>query len=293
MANLWRQLGLTLALCLNAPGCSTTTIANVTGNGGNDAAVDGAGAKLSSGGTSGVSGGGTGGTPSSGGASGVSGGGAGGTPASGGTSGVSGGGTGGSGGSIGIDGSAGMGAAGGSTGAGGGCTAPGDAGAVKRVFTTSTLYKGDFGVGGTSAFQNAAALCQTRATQACLGGTWKAWVYDGTTDPSLPVNFTHFAGPYMTVAGKTIASSWQDLTDGTLTNPINTDEYGDPVTGAAYAWTALNADATGIAVHCQNWTSKDATFAAKVGSVHSITGSWTNSIFTGCDQPLHLYCFEQ
>ena len=48
--------------------------------------------------------------------------------------------------------------------------------APKRVFVTSTTYKGNLG-----GLAGADAKCQTRANAASLGGTWKAWLSDSTT----------------------------------------------------------------------------------------------------------------
>ena len=91
--------------------------------------------------------------------------------------------------------------------------------AGKRMFVTSLAYTANFG--GAAA---ADASCQSLASAAALGGTWKAWLSTSISSPSS--SFTQASVPYQRVDGTLIANNWADLTDGTLANGVAMDEHG-------------------------------------------------------------------
>ena len=93
---------------------------------------------------------------------------------------------------------------------------------MKRVFVTRERQSGNMG-----GLMGAHALCTRLANDAGLPGQYRAWLSTATTGPS---NFmTHNPGPYVLPGGEMVATSWADLTDGTLLRPIDRDQTGMPV----------------------------------------------------------------
>ena len=163
---------------------------------------------------------------------------------------------------------------------------------TKTVFVTEDFFFGD--LGGVT---GADAKCQTAANNGGLNGTYKAWISVETSSPA--TSFTQSTVPYVTTRGDQVASNWQDLIDGTLTNPINGDEYGSAVPGAD-VWTNTKADGTiyssALTDSCQNFTlSAGYPYTAKVGLASEVDSSWTESGFSfEClFGMMRLYCFQQ
>lgn len=164
---------------------------------------------------------------------------------------------------------------------------------IKRVFITSTRYTSG-NLGGLAGGDN---ICQTRANTAALGGTWKAWLSDNTT--SVASRFIQSSAGYKRIDGITVASSWADLTDGTLQNPIDKDEFGVALpiqTGVTFTGTDINGGSIANR-NCSSWGSS--TGLARGGPVTPTTGStWTNTGFDtacsfGASSGRRLFCFEQ
>lgn len=90
---------------------------------------------------------------------------------------------------------------------------------VAKVFVTATAY--NVAMGGLS---GADSICQSLATSAGYGGNWHAILSDTATSASsrIPFNWSSLER----LDGTTVASSWNDLWDGTLTNAINITETG-------------------------------------------------------------------
>jgi hypothetical protein len=155
----------------------------------------------------------------------------------------------------------------------------------KRVFVTSTTYAGNLG------FSSYDAACQTRANAASLGGTWTAWISSSTVSAASRV--TQHNGPYVLLNGTTVASNWNDLTDGTLTNPINRTEFSLTVAGTVWSNTTISGGIRSASSSCNSWTSSSGAIEGATGSVGQTDGSWTNSGTWWCNQgPFRLYCFE-
>ena len=173
----------------------------------------------------------------------------------------------------------------------------------KNVFVTSQAHNGDFGgISGADSF------CQGLANTAGLSGTYYAWLSDTTTSPSL--RFAQASVPYRLVDGTTIANDWADLTDGTIQNPINKDEYGNAASSSmVFTFTMTNGSAGlfqsptsncyGEDCHCNNWTNPNGQGSPNpgsgVGQTTKTNDDWTDySFYNGCGpngQP--IYCFEQ
>jgi hypothetical protein len=165
------------------------------------------------------------------------------------------------------------------------------AGGPCRVFLSSTRHSGNLGgLGGAD------AICQGLATTAGLPGTYKAWLSDSTS--AAGSRFVPSPGPYQLVNGTTVAATWADLTDGTLLAPINVTETGGDPGGNVVAWTGTLPNGNGpleSTEHCANWSTNAAgnTNRGRVGfSVRSNT-EWTSNGYSGCDETVHLYCFQQ
>jgi len=158
------------------------------------------------------------------------------------------------------------------------------------VFVTSTLHAGAE-LGGVA---NADAICQKRADEACLPGTYLAWLSDGTTWPNQ--RFTSPPGGWQRVDGSSIADSLAQLTDGYLADSINVDEQGTEHAPDGLVWTGTNGTGTtwlgdGGQAHCASWSSSSA--IGRAGRQGSTNGDWTSYELKPCDQALRLYCFGQ
>ncbi|GEM_PF-2127267 len=186
-----------------------------------------------------------------------------------------------------------------------------------RVFATRTTYNGNLG-----GLAGADAKCQTSADARSLGGTWKAWLSDDATSATDRLN--HHQGPHRLLNGTMIATTWGDLTDGTLKSGIDVDEFGRQIPqgpsgeSGVYAWSGSyytgksylggSPDASTGTVenlqfkgrNCQNWSSNDGRFGGVAGSGIGTDFTWSgakldNSSVSSrnCADPASLYCFEQ
>lgn len=157
---------------------------------------------------------------------------------------------------------------------------------IKLVFVTSNTYTGN--LGGLS---GADEKCQQLADNAKLGGTYKAWLSDNTGSPS--TRFNKYDYYYILINGTIIARSWNDLTDGSILAPIDTDENKNLVTD--YAFSNTNPDGgwgTDWDYECENWSAAVGSYA-NIGSTTATNDDWTFYNYVGCSRSSHLYCFEQ
>jgi hypothetical protein len=126
-----------------------------------------------------------------------------------------------------------------------------------------------------------------------------AWL--SSSSSSVASRFTQSSLPYKLVNGTTIANNWADLTDGSIQNPINRDEFGN--TGVApviWTHTTVNGSTatTNTSQNCNNWTQATGgnTLVHCAGSPNMTNGDWTAG-YSGCAYPCSstwaLYCFEQ
>ncbi len=159
---------------------------------------------------------------------------------------------------------------------------------TKYVFVTSTTYQGS--IGGSGGIESADFQCQWRANVANLGGTYRAWLSDGSSNPMM--RFIRNPGDYITPAGVVIANGWHDLTDGTLQNPINTTELGASYNGQIWTATRTMGFFFG-SKDCVNWTSVEPAEIGAVGYSESTDSHWTEDTSVSCKIELPLYCVEQ
>ncbi len=167
--------------------------------------------------------------------------------------------------------------------------------AAQRVFVSSQTYAG----GSLGGLAGADATCQTLATNASLGGMWKAWLSDSHTSAS--ARLTHGAGAYKLVDGTVVANSWAGLTSGTLAHAISLTESGGaaPVGntqcgggGFLTVWTGTAQNGTATFQTCGDWTNTGA--AAVWGLASATDASWTSWCSGGsCAWLSPIYCIEQ
>jgi len=171
----------------------------------------------------------------------------------------------------------------------------------KIVFVSSETYSGNMG-GNAGADAN----CQRLADAALLDGTFKACVSSVAEEPA--TSFSQSTVPYVLVDGTVIADDWIGLTDGSIDNPINLDENGNPgpatdnlggfgFTTVVHTGTSESGFATNPSVQtCSDWTSDLG--GSTWGLYERAAFGWSASIFGGapanlCGLQATIYCFEQ
>src|SRR5262245_41794391 len=180
------------------------------------------------------------------------------------------------------------------------------------MFITSSKHDGNLG-----GLVGADGICNTRAAAAGLVGEYQAWLCDGTIGPRS--RSTHASVPYVGTNGALIAKNWADLTDGTLSNPINRNESGVQVSLGldSLPWSYVRSDgecddATYLSPgsgpcpafqHCKlncaepfraGWTSASPLAQGGKGDVNQTNRFWTDGVTGLCSTPSErLYCIEQ
>lgn len=150
----------------------------------------------------------------------------------------------------------------------------------KRVFVTSASFAGDLGgpAGGD-------AKCASAAAAAGLGGAFRAWLSDATTDALDRI--TH-PGPWFLVdTTSRVFNSKADLVSQPMV-PIIVTETGASLSFGVAVWTGTENDGTTSTATCGNWASTSGT--GRIGQVS--TNAWTSAAFNNCTTPNRLYCFE-
>ena len=170
-------------------------------------------------------------------------------------------------------------------------------GIVKRVFVTSGTHHGNYaGVLGADSF------CQSQASAAALGGTWKA-ILSGITEPEAAINRIGYNWSTLTlIDGTTVVSNAGALWDGSIDNPITLDQYGTSHVGVAvqtntktngwYKNTTSQGD-----YNCYNWTSNSSggnQWNPHIGLTSMVGTQWIDQgLSSYCSTGLRLYCVEQ
>jgi hypothetical protein len=164
-------------------------------------------------------------------------------------------------------------------------------GQCKRVFLSSSAPPSAGKLGGASAVDT---FCQSAADAKQLGGTWRAWLSDGSTTPT--TRFTRANVPYRLLDGTTVASSWTMLAGGfgSLAHAIDVFEDGTTASAAVEVWTGTWTDGDWWGPDCNRWTDDTAGSSANVGLSNSTARGWTSANTQLCNHTdLHVYCFEQ
>jgi cysteine-rich repeat protein len=166
----------------------------------------------------------------------------------------------------------------------------------RLVFTTSSLHTGNLG-----GLVGADMICNMRAQEAGLPGTYMAWISTSRGTPAS--RFVHSTVPYLTTLGVKVADDWADLIDGSLDAPIQTTELMGPspvgtnvcvvnnVPNNRTALTGTLSSGTLNGNNCSDFTSDVGMVG--VGVSTSSTFRWTNCANLDCANTAALYCFQQ
>lgn len=170
----------------------------------------------------------------------------------------------------------------------------GHCGNKRYVFVSSTLRGAVFDLG----IGQANSLCNELAQDAMLPGNYAAWMSTSFESPSeSPVE-----GVFVRTDERIVATSWADLTDGTLLEPINLTEIGDlaeasPACNNAITravWTATSASGEFLSPNCGGWLLNTVFTHGKVGNADATNLSWTASdCNSSCNWLMHIYCVQQ
>lgn len=161
------------------------------------------------------------------------------------------------------------------------------------VFVTSTTFTGGY-LGGLKHADN---LCSQWANKAGLSNPWSftAWLSDSkehARDRIYPGR-----GRYVRVDGTVVAHGAEQFSSGSLLAPINVDEYGQTVIGAAWTGTLPDGTAAPSATHCEDWTNDlYLIMDGYYGLMSAVDGYWTHDPDetnpTSCAKQYRLYCIE-
>ncbi|MFN3827129.1 MAG: tail fiber domain-containing protein [Micavibrio sp.] len=168
-----------------------------------------------------------------------------------------------------------------------------DTAATKRAFVTSTTYNGNLlGVAGAD------AKCQARADAASLGGTWTAMIGDRGSVDSYAINRTSVNwGTLVNMNNETVATSWTDLWDGNVSNPINRDEFNVVTNQSVWTGSTTNGrphdPSSSFNNDCYGWTGNGSGYEnGRFGSSGSTSSTFVTSGTSQCNSSYRLYCVE-
>ncbi len=161
------------------------------------------------------------------------------------------------------------------------------------IFASSVIYQG----GELNGLYGADQRCRMLAALAKLPnfGTYRAWLSDSTT--AAADRLEHHRGRYLLVNGLVVAMDWDDLTDGTLENPINVTELSE-TSDDSRSWTGTLASgqpALGSSF-CFDWTDDASNWDIEEGGsgIRSQTDElWSYFEQLGCGSMAGLHCIEQ
>ena len=160
----------------------------------------------------------------------------------------------------------------------------------KLVFLSAERWNGNLG-----GLAGADAKCASEAAASGKTGTFKAWLSTATVSASS--RLVHSNLPYARPDGIRVAMNWDDLTDGTLLNPIIVTASGLTITSSQDfgAWTNTSTSGgTYSGSDCQGWTATPQFGAMVHGSeLGAVDRFWTQDAQASCTTYRRLYCFEQ
>jgi hypothetical protein len=166
---------------------------------------------------------------------------------------------------------------------------------VKRVFVTASSSSG-----GLAGVVGADSMCQTAATGAALGGSWKA-ILSGVGEAEMAVNRIGYNWSELrTVTGTTVVYApnlWKTATISLL-SPIVVNQNGtNSVTFETYSNTKADGSAYSTVAdgsNCNNWTTGSG--STNVRGLQTVTNSqwiYQPSSPVSCAFAERLYCIEQ
>ncbi len=155
-----------------------------------------------------------------------------------------------------------------------------------KIFVTNDTFNGSL-----DGFRGADFECMSAAAISGLGGMWKAWLSNGTVDAR--TRMVQSPIPYERVDGVRIANNWNDLTDGTLQNPISVNELGRQVDLLGAVWTGTDFAGVSFGPNCDSWHNSLYTAFGESGYHNATDARWTVYSMDHCSYERHLYCVQQ
>ena len=165
----------------------------------------------------------------------------------------------------------------------------------KRMFVTTKQFTGNLKAEGGAAdgLGSGDAICNREAGDARLSGTFRAWLSTSTVAAK---DHVAAVGPWFQVDGTEAFPSASPV-DGPRWFPNVTAE-GKVLFNFDEAWTGTASDGKrsldGSA--CRDWTSDAVGDLGSVGAISS-SSEWTAKVIApttnACNEPAHIYCFEQ
>lgn len=164
-----------------------------------------------------------------------------------------------------------------------------DSNNTAMIFVTSS----NFGGRALGSINNANIQCQNLASRSGFSGTWMAMITDrnfGDLSKRIPWNWGTLRRP----DGAIVATSWDDLWDGTLVNPINVTEAR--TTRSTEVWTGVSHFSGTGSVNSNddvNYWNSAGVDTGRVGSSISTTGPWISGpTLRDGGFSLALYCIS-
>ncbi len=158
---------------------------------------------------------------------------------------------------------------------------------ARRVFITSSVHLGAMG-----GLFGADSICQARADEAGLGGTFMAYMTSSSTGLE---RLEHPAVPFVRLDGVRIADDWNDLSDESIQNTLTIAENRQ-VTGGN-TWTGLQNQGS-FDSDCDEWSFGGhgclmGQPCGGGGESSQIDNHWDGFFVFHCDSAFRLYCVEQ
>lgn len=166
----------------------------------------------------------------------------------------------------------------------------------KRVFVTSNSFSGDLKTagGGTSGLDGADRLCNGAATEAGLGGTWKAWLSDEATNAFDRIVWD---GPWYLLDDRLVFEVRASLRGGPLGGGVLITEIGQAVdtsSSSGWAWTGSDSfGKTTTGLTCAGWTYGGPESFGQGGNVTATDYTWSAHTSHPCNAAARLYCLEE
>lgn len=167
------------------------------------------------------------------------------------------------------------------------------------AFVTDATGSADFGswpqAGGLTGVEAADAICRAEAAAHRLPNPadFVAFVAAGTA--TIRDRLEAGSG-WVRLDGERVATSVDDLLDGSLGGPISITPSGRtlPLVGSSggAVWTGLAVDGTPVeGLDCAAWTHGGEDEMALVGRTDTVAANWTDSQPLACAAELPIYCF--
>ncbi|MCA9690274.1 MAG: DUF4215 domain-containing protein [Nannocystaceae bacterium] len=158
------------------------------------------------------------------------------------------------------------------------------------IFVTFEPFPADLG-----GLDGADHICQAAAADAGLehADSFRAWI--ASKDGSPDTRMHKSTGRYVLVTGLPVAQSWDDLTDGTLENPINVTELGTLSENGVFTNTTPQGTLHPEPFDCDGWTSVSGDLLYRFGISAVTDERWVDYDMFGPDVCLgesRLYCTE-